>query len=50
VIGPEFAGQMGRVLDADMAQSEEITRQEWSERSLKERLKELGARVWARML
>jgi cardiolipin synthase A/B len=50
VIGPEFARQMNRVLDADMAESEEITREKWRERPFSDRFKELGARAWARLL
>jgi cardiolipin synthase len=50
VIGPEFAAQMNRVFDQDLAESEEITRLKWRERPLVDRFKELGARVWARLL
>jgi cardiolipin synthase len=50
VIGPEFARQMSQVFDADIAQSEEITREKWRDRSIKDRFKEFGARIWARML
>jgi cardiolipin synthase A/B len=50
VIGPEFAAQMNRVFDQDLAESGEITPQAWRERSFKERFKEFGARVWARLL
>ena len=50
VIGPDFAGQMSQVFDGDIAESEEITREKWRDRSIKDRFKEMGARAWARLL
>jgi cardiolipin synthase len=50
VIGPGFAKQMETVFDRDMAESREITPGTWRERSLQNRIKEFGARLWARLL
>ena len=50
VIGPDFARQMEQVFDGDLKESEEITREKWRDRGLKERFKEVGARIWARLL
>jgi cardiolipin synthase len=50
VLGPEFAAQMAAIFARDVANSEEITPEHWSSRPLRERLKELAARAWARML
>jgi cardiolipin synthase len=50
VLGPEFAAQMNAVFGRDLEESEEITLERWRHRPLKERLKELGARAWARLL
>jgi cardiolipin synthase A/B len=50
VIGPGFAKQMEAVFDRDLAESNEITPRKWRERSLQNRIKEFGARLWARLL
>jgi cardiolipin synthase len=50
VLGPEFAAQMNAVFRKDMAESEEVTLEKWRSRPLKERVKELSARAWARIL
>ena len=50
IIGPEFAAQMNGVFRKDLAESEEITREKWVDRSIGQRLKELAARAWARWL
>jgi cardiolipin synthase len=50
VIGTEFARQMTQVFEQDLKESEEITREKWRDRSINDRLKEFGARVWARFL
>jgi cardiolipin synthase len=50
VLGPEFAAQMNTVFRKDMAESEEITLGRWRSRPLQDRLKELAARAWARLL
>jgi cardiolipin synthase len=50
VIGPEFADQMNAVFRNDLAESSEITRESWHNRSIEERIKEKAARAWARWL
>jgi cardiolipin synthase len=50
VLGPEFARQMNAVFAKDLANSEEITRDQWARRPLKDRLKEVSARAWAYLL
>jgi len=50
VLGPELAGQMNSVFDNDLKYSTEITREDWSHRSLSDRAKELAARAWSRLL
>jgi cardiolipin synthase len=46
ILGPEFGGQMRRVFEADLAQSDAITRQQWELRSPSSRLREGAARIW----
>jgi cardiolipin synthase len=41
VIDEGFARQMGRMFDADLAESKEITRAAWKKRGFKERFREL---------
>lgn len=50
VMGPEFAAQMADVFKRDIAESEEITLEKWRNRPISDRLKELSARAWARLL
>jgi cardiolipin synthase A/B len=50
VLGPDFAAQMNAMFAKDLAESEEITLEKWRSRPLSERLKEIGARLWARFL
>ena len=50
ILGPEFAGQMAAEFSKDLAQSEEITLDKWSNRPLTDRIKEASARFWARFL
>jgi hypothetical protein len=50
VLGPEFAAQLNRVLDRDLAASSAIPRESWKSRPLAERAKEAAARAWARLL
>ena len=47
VVGPEFASQVLAVFAKDVANSDEITLANWQGRSIKDRLKEAGARAWA---
>ncbi len=50
ILGREFAQQMQAEFVRDMAASEEIEREAWERRPLLPRLKELGARLWGRLL
>jgi cardiolipin synthase A/B len=50
ILGPEFAAQMNVVYRKDLAESEQITREKWVDRPIDQRLKELAARAWARLL
>ncbi len=50
ILGPDFANQMEGLFEKDVAQSHEITREEWSGRPLWTRLKELFARLMSRWL
>ena len=50
VLGPEFGTRMEGLFAKDLAQSEEITREKWRNRPLKDRLKEAAARSWAYFL
>lgn len=50
VLAPEFAAQMGANFERDIAQSEEVTPDSWRRRPVSDRLKELTARAWARLL
>jgi len=40
VIGEDFASQMSRMFEADLADSKEITEATWKKRGFKERFKE----------
>jgi cardiolipin synthase len=46
ILGPEFGGQMRTVFEADLAQSNAITLQQWERRSPSSRLREGAARIW----
>jgi cardiolipin synthase len=46
VLGTEFGDRMRKAFERDVAQSEQITLQQWRERSLSLRLKEQFARLW----
>ena len=50
VLGTEFAAQLNRVFDLDVANSGEVTRLDWQHRSLEDRAKEAAAKAWARLL
>lgn len=50
VLGPDFAAQMEDAFRKDIAASEEITREKWAARPLRERVREHAARAWALML
>ncbi len=46
VLGTDTASQVQALLERDMANSVPITLQDWRQRSLDERVHELGARLW----
>ncbi|MEO7762339.1 MAG: cardiolipin synthase [Casimicrobiaceae bacterium] len=46
ILGSEFCAQMQRVFDADLAASNPITLEQWEQRPVAERLKEITAKVW----
>lgn len=50
VLGHDFGRQMHDMFEMDLKDSHEITLQEWKRRPLLDRLKEMGARLWARWL
>ena len=50
VLGQEFGAQMKAMFDKDIESSRLVTPENWQQRSLGVRLKELGARLWARWL
>jgi cardiolipin synthase len=50
VLGPEFAAQMNALFDKDLANSTQITLEDWRSRGLGDRLRESAARAWARLL
>lgn len=50
VLGQDFGGQMQAMFEKDLASSNPITLDEWNQRSIGTRLKELAARLWQRAL
>jgi cardiolipin synthase len=50
VLGYDFGRQMHDMFEMDLKGSREITLDEWKRRPLLDRLKEMGARLWARWL
>jgi cardiolipin synthase len=50
ILGREFGTQMQAMFDRDLAASNLITLEQWAQRPLSTRLKELGARLWQRAL
>jgi len=50
ILSPDFATQMRGVFDQDFAISHLLTTESWSKRSLTDRIKEQGARLWATLL
>jgi cardiolipin synthase len=46
IIGAEFGAQMRAMFEADLAQADEITPEQWRQRSLGNRVKEAAARMW----
>ena len=50
ILGQEFGTQMQAMFEKDLAASNPITLEQWNQRSLGMRLKELTARLWQRAL
>lgn len=50
VLGYDFGSQMRDMFEMDLNGSHEITLDEWKRRPLLDRIKEMGARLWARWL
>ena len=50
VLGQAFGAQMQAMFAADLAESERITAERWAARPLSDRVKEIAARAWARLL
>ena len=50
ILGQDFGSRMQAMFDQDLQASRQITRADWAHRSLLSRLKEAGARLWARLL
>ncbi len=50
ILGQEFGAQMQSVFDKDLASSNAITLEQWNQRSVGMRLKEMAARLWQRAL
>lgn len=50
ILSAQFGAQVKAMFERDLAASREITREQWEQRPLSERMKEFGARMWARML
>jgi cardiolipin synthase len=46
ILGVEFGSQMRAMFEADLAQSDQVTLEQWQRRSLANRLKETASRVW----
>ena len=50
VLGQEFGAQMTAMFEKDIESSRLVTLEKWRQRSISVRLKELGARLWARWM
>jgi len=50
ILSAQFGVQMKNMFDRDLGASREITKQQWEQRPISERMKEFGASVWARLL
>jgi cardiolipin synthase A/B len=50
VLSPDFAHQLRAIFDRDVGDSRQVTLEDWKRRSLLDRLKEAGARMWASAL
>jgi cardiolipin synthase len=50
ILGQEFGAQMQAMFEKDLAASNAITLEQWNQRSISVRLKEMAARLWQRAL
>jgi len=50
VLSPEFGKQLRAIFDDDFKNSKLITAEDWAKRPITHRIKEAGARVWAKLL
>lgn len=50
VMGPDFASRLGDVFARDLANSKQVTLEEWHKRPISDRIKEMSARAWAYFL
>jgi len=50
VLSPEFGKQLRAIFDDDFKNSKLITAEDWAKRPITNRIKEAGARVWAKLL
>jgi cardiolipin synthase len=50
ILGQEFGAQMQAMFEKDLAASNVITLEQWNQRSISMRLKEMAARLWQRAL
>ncbi|MGZ5032451.1 MAG: phospholipase D-like domain-containing protein [Usitatibacter sp.] len=50
VMGPDFAARIGEVFAKDLANSRQVTLEDWHKRPISDRLKEVTARAWAYFL
>ena len=46
ILGTDFGAQMEAQFEKELRASEEITKEKWSRRPFKDRMREMGARVW----
>jgi cardiolipin synthase len=46
ILGQEFGARMRAAFETDLVSSRPITLEEWAQRSLSDRLKEMAARIW----
>ena len=50
ILSPQFGAQNKTMFDRDLGASKEITKEQWEQRPISERMKEFGASVWSRLL
>jgi cardiolipin synthase len=50
ILGPAFGDRMQALFAADMSSARLITAEQWQQRSVTARLRQFGARLWARLL